>query len=172
MNKREVLAALIDKKKAGILHILLNASEEMYLKEIAQKSGVSITSTFRILQEFVDLTIIQRKEWKNSKVYFCEKNHLAFLKDLFLDPFDGVTEFVAAVKDVRGVKSIILHGTQQKGKANVLIIGENIDAAPIEEICTKLKTKSFELSYLTLGRNQYDQMIKMGLYAGEKKVLV
>ena len=173
MNKKEVLAALIDKKKAAVLYILLNASEEMYLKEIAEKSDVSITSTFRILQEFVELKIIQRKEWKTSKMYYSEKNaQVNFLKDLFDDPFDGVGEFIASVKEIPEINSIILHGAQKKGKANVLLIGENIDVSKIEEECSRLKNKGFELSYLTLGKQQYEQMVKMGLYAGEKKVLL
>ena len=173
MNKREVLGALIDKKKAAVLHILLNASEEMYLTEIAQKSDVSITSTFRILQEFVELKIIQRKEWKTSKLYFADKNAPAtFLKELFSEPFDGVSEFVTSMKNISGINSIILHGTQKKDKANVLLIGEEIDVGKIEESCSMLKKKGFELSYLTLGKQQYEQMTKMGLYAGEKKVLL
>ena len=40
MVKKEVLANLIDSKKASILRIILNSKDEMYLKEIAEKSKV------------------------------------------------------------------------------------------------------------------------------------
>lgn len=173
MNKREILEALIDKKKAAVLHILLNASEEMYLKEIAEKSDVSITSTFRILQEFVKLKIIQRKEWKTSKVYFADKNSPAtFLKELFSEPFDGVSEFVQAVKDVSGIKNIIHYNPKKEGKVNILIIGKIVETETLEKEKQRLKEKGFDLSYLLLEKKQYEQMVEMGLYAGEKKVLL
>ena len=34
-----------------------------------------------------------------------------------------------------------------------------------------VKDKGFDLSYLTLTKEQYEQMAKMGLYSGEKQVL-
>ena len=172
MVKKEVLANLIDSKKAAILKVMLGSQEELYLKEIAQKSNVSITSTFRILQELMDLDILKRREWKTSKVYGCKKNEkVDFLHELFYEEFDGLSEFVKQVRGLVGIQEILLQGAKRKGKANVLLIGENIDAVKIEPIVNGLKEKGYELSYLTLTKAQYTQMSKMGLYSGEKKVL-
>lgn len=172
MVKKEVLSKLIDEKKAAILRVLLNSSEEMYLKEVAQKSNVSMASTFRILQQFAVLNIIQRKEWKTSIVYSCEKNErVDFLRDLFTEDFDGLREFIELTGSLAGVQQIILHGTKRKDKANVLLLGENIPTPKVEEICKNLKERGFELTFLTLTKDQYEQMVRMGLYSGEKKIL-
>ena len=172
MVKKEVLSKLLDEKKAAILRLLLNTQEEMYLKEIADKSNVSMASSFRILKQLVALNIIQRQEWKTSIVYSAEKNEKTdFLKELFSDDFDGLKEFLQAVDHFAGIQQIILHGTRKKDKANILLIGENIDSLKIEETCKGLKDKGFELSFLTLTKTQYEQMVKMGLYSGEKKIL-
>jgi len=172
MVRKEILVKLIDCKKAAILQSVLNSSEEMYLKEIADKSKVSITSTFRILKELVDLDILNKKEWKTSKVYFCQDNEkVNFLKELFHEEFDGVKEFIDLVKDINSIQNVILHGVRKKGKADVLLIGQEIDNKPIEDVCNKLKNKGFELTFLILTREQYTQMAKMGLYSGEKKIL-
>lgn len=172
MVKKEVLANLIDEKKAAILRVVLNSQEELCLKEIAEKSNVSITSTFRILQGLVKLEILQRRVWKNSKVYTCERNEkVLFLQELFYEEYDGLKEFTAAVENLPGIQNIILHGARKKNKANILLIGENIDVERVEEVCNKVKENGFELSYLTLTKEQYAQMAKMGLYSGEKKVL-
>lgn len=80
-------------------------------------------------------------------------------------------EFVRLVETVPGIQQIILHGSKKKGKANILIIGEGVNAVQVEDAKAKLKEKSFELSYLTLTKEQYEQMVQMGLYSGEKKVL-
>jgi len=172
MVKKEVIAALIDQKKAAVLKIVLNSREEMYLKEIAGKSDVSITSTFRILQELVNLGILRKREWKTSKVYSCENNDkVSFLKDLFIEEYDGIKEFVEVAKNIQGIQEILLHGPKKKNKANILLIGDDINTDKIEEVCVKIRENGFDLSYLTLKENQYQQMAKMGLYSGEKKIL-
>ena len=172
MVKKEVLANLIDSKKAAIIKVMLNSQEELYLKEIAENSQVSITSTFRILQELTEMQVLKRREWKTSKVYSCEKNEkVDFLKELFYEEFDGLSEFVKQVRELSEIQEILLQGAKKKGKANVLLIGENIDVAKIDPVVNSLKEKGYELSYLTLTKAQYTQMSKMGLYSGEKKVL-
>ncbi|MBI2668459.1 helix-turn-helix domain-containing protein [Candidatus Woesearchaeota archaeon] len=172
MIRKEVLMALMDEKKAAVLKIILNSKEELYLKEISEKSNVSIASTFRILRELVSVGLLQKRIWKNSKVYTsCQNEKVEFLKSLFEEDFDGVDEFVRLVETVPGIQQIILHGSKKKGKANILIIGEGVNAVQVEDAKAKLKEKSFELSYLTLTKEQYEQMVQMGLYSGEKKVL-
>jgi predicted transcriptional regulator len=170
--KKEILTKLIDIKKSAILQTILNSKEEMYLKEIAEISNVSITSAFRILKDLVELGILGKKEWKTSKVYYPLNNEkVTFLQELFIEEYDGLQEFVSKVKDFSGIDNVILHGVKKKGKANILLIGENIDITKIEEVCKEIKNKGFELSYLTLTKEQYVQMSKMGLYSNEKKVL-
>lgn len=172
MVKKEVLANLIDEKKAAILRVLLNSSEELYLKEIADKSNVPLTSAFRILLSFVNLELITKRRWKTSTVYSCKSNEkVDFLRELFHEEHDSLEEFVSLVKSIPNVNNIILHGARKKGKANVLLIGEEIDVNQVEKVCKELKEKGFEISYLTLTKEQYAQMAKMGLYSGEKKIL-
>ena len=172
MVKKEILTSLIDEKKAAILQVVLNSKEELYLKEIAEKSNVSITSTFRILKDLVNLEILGKREWKTSKVYVCQENEkVEFLKDLFAEQFDGLQEFVNLVGQIDGVNNIVLHGAKKKGKASVLLIGPEIDADKVDLICKEIKDKGFEINFMALTKEQYAQMTKMGLYAGEKKVL-
>ena len=172
MVKKEILTSLIDEKKSAILQVVLNSKEELYLKEIAEKSNVSITSTFRILNNLVNLEILGKREWKTSKVYVCQENEkVEFLKDLFAEQFDGLQEFVNLAGKIDGVNNIVLHGAKKKGKASVLLIGPEIDADKIDLICKEIKDKGFEINFMALTKEQYAQMTKMGLYAGEKKVL-
>jgi len=172
MGRGEALAQLIDEKKAAVLKALLNSKEELCLNEVASKSEVSLTSTFRILQEFVDAGLVKRREWKNAKVYSPEENEkINFLRDLFYEEFDGLAEFVNQVAPINSIQSIVTYGPKKKDKASVMIIGEGIDMTKVNEVCQKLKDKGFELTCLTLTKAQYDQMTRMGLYSGDKKVL-
>ncbi len=172
MVKKEVLAKLIDEKKAAVLQIILSSKEEVCLKEVAEKSQVSITSTFRILQELVGMGVLKRREWKNSIVYCPEDNEKAsFLRELFYEEYDGLQEFVVQASTLEGVQSIVLQGAKKKDKASLMLIGEKIELGKVNELCQKIKDKGFEVTYLTLTQDQYGQMVKMGLYPGEKKVL-
>jgi len=172
MIEKEILAKLIDSKKEAVLRVVLHSSEELYLQEIAKKSKVSTTSTFRILQKFVSMGILTKKQWKNSKTYCCLNNSKTeFLKDLFHEEFDGLQTFIDSVKDISGINNIILHGAKRKGKANILIIGKNIAPEPLDKIVLEIKEKGFEISFLTLTKEQYEQMSKMGLYSGDKNIL-
>ena len=172
MVKKEVLSNLIDQKKTAILKLLINSKDELYLKEISEKSKVSLASTHRILQEFVNQEILERKEWKTSKTYKCKENEkVKFLTELFYEEFDGLSLFVKAVEGIEGIENILLHGTKSKNKANVLIIGNNVNADKIDNICNEIKEKGFEITFMPLTKEQYNQMVKMGLYSGEKKIL-
>jgi Fe2+ or Zn2+ uptake regulation protein len=171
MVKREVLASLLDSKKTAILKVILNSNEELTLNEIAKKGNVSIASTFRLLQEFTNLDFIEKKVWKNSKVYTCKDNEkITFLKDLFIEEFDGIQAFVEASSNLKDIQEILLH-QKNKNKANLLLIGKNIDQKKINQIVKEIKNKGFELSYVLLSKQQYEQMAKMGIYSGEEKVL-
>ncbi|MDP3990677.1 MAG: helix-turn-helix domain-containing protein [archaeon] len=173
MVEKDVLAKLIDRKKEAVLRVILHSSEELYLQEIAKKSKVSTTSTFRILQEMVSLGVLTKKQWKTSKTYSCLTNpKTEFLKNLFHEDFDGLQAFIDSVKGTKGISTIILHGAKKKNKANVLIIGNGIDLDPLDKIAQEIKEKGFEVSFLTLTKEQYEQMSKMGLYSGDKTTLL
>jgi len=67
---------------------------------------------------------------------------------------------------------VLLHGKQGNQRANVLIIGSDVDNAKIKEICGNIKEKyKFIISPLVLTAEQFKQMSSMGLYSGKEKVL-
>ncbi len=172
MGKKELLPALLDRKRIAILKTLLQSTEELYLNEIAKKSQVSVASTFRLLKEFAALGLVERKVWKNNKVYFCQNNEkTALLKDLLLEEFDGVKAFLEAVQGITGIHKIIQHGKAGQNKATIILIGEALDQEQIKQACSKIKENGFNLSFIILAPEQYNQMVEMGLYSGDKTIL-
>jgi 2,3-bisphosphoglycerate-independent phosphoglycerate mutase len=118
------------------------------------------------------MQILEKRQWKTSKIYSCQQNKkVKFLQELFYEQFDGVNAFVQKVSNILQIQNIILHGATKKAKANVLLIGQDIPEPQIKQAVEELKIKGFELSYLLLAKGQYEQMAKMGLYSGEKRVL-
>ncbi len=172
MVKKEVLGKLVDPKMSSILQVVLRSQEELTLGEVAIKSQVSLASTYRILQALSKMEIVHRREWKNSKVYKPHQNEkVEFLRTLFEEEVDAISEFTKAAETIPGVQSIILYGSAKKGKANILLIGDSINTTPLEPLKSTLRDKGSDIGFLALTREQYDRMVTMGLYSGEKKVL-
>ena len=83
-----------------------------------------------------------------------------------------IEKFVEKARLISGIKTMILHGKEQKDRASVLLIGANIDPGAVKALCADTKEKyNFVVSTLSLTDEQYDQMSHMGLYSGPKKIL-
>jgi DNA-binding transcriptional regulator YhcF (GntR family) len=173
MDKKVILEQLFDKKLIKILKIFINNSEEeYYIREIAKQTRVPVATTFRIIIKLKELNIINENKIKKFKLYSLNKENSKFLSDFLEDKQSALTEFVEQVSKLERVNSIILHGKEEKDKASILIIGENIDTDAIRQSVVSIKEKyKFSIIYLTLARIQFNQMSSMGLYPGIKQIL-
>ncbi|MFH1849838.1 MAG: hypothetical protein ABH879_06660 [archaeon] len=174
METTELLNALFDQKKLGILRQFLRDREkQFYLREIAGLANVSVASTFRIVNQLVAIGVVEQIKVGKFKVYQIGTNDMVrFLESFIKEAKQILSVFVDKAKLLVGAERIILHGKETESRANVLLIGEGIDANEVKRICSEIREKyKFTVSSLTLSPDQFDQMSTMGLYSGEKKVL-
>ncbi len=172
MMDRGVLHGLLDRKRYSILKTLYFTKEEMYLRELAKKSGVPVSSVLRILQEFSKTGLLRINGIRMMKFYSLVRNEKSrFLEDWFKEE-SSLDIFVEKIKNLEGLKKAILHGKVEDNRANVILLGSGIDNFVVDGICEEIKEKGLDLSYLILTEDQFERLDKMGLYAGEKKVLV
>jgi DNA-binding transcriptional regulator GbsR (MarR family) len=172
MVEKEVLRGLLDHKKISVLKTLYFAKEDMYLRELAKKSKVSVSSVFRILQELMRLGLVRVKEVGMMKFFSLVKNEKTRFLDGWFKEETLLDVFVESVQNMEGVKNLLLTGKAESNRANVILIGEKVDESRIKEICWKIKEKGFDLSCLVLNEEQFEKLDKMGVYGGEKKVLL
>ncbi len=174
MQAVDVLTELFDKKILNILNTIINdKSGGMYLGEISKAASVSPATTYRILNKLVKSELIKEIKIKKLKLYsFNRTGKSDFLYRLFKKDVQVLKVFIEKAKDLNGLQAILLHGEETKDKANILLIGNNIDSGRVKEICSAIKeTYNFIISPLTLTAEQYDSMSKMGLYSGKKNIL-
>ena len=83
MEAAELLQRLFDEKKLNILQIFFNNPEdEFYIREVAKKAKVSVSTTFRIINQLKELELIKEHKLKKYKVYLFNKNKNSdFLED-------------------------------------------------------------------------------------------
>jgi len=174
MDNRELMEQMLDPKMVRVIRIFLkDPKKQYYLREAAKDSGVPLSTTFRIMQKLLKLKIVRQIKISKFKVYQYEENEQTeLISSLIAEKKEALLEFVEMARAVPGVRTIILTGEETREKANVLIIGERVDATLIKNAAMEIKGKhNFTVTYLPLTDDQFAQMTSMGLYSGKKKVL-
>lgn len=175
MDAGKILEDLFDKKTLAVLrHLSTNPDKQYYLREISKTTRVPIATVYRIVNRLVALEVIQVNKIKRMKLYqYGQGKEGKFVEQLIEVRKGAVEEFVELCRQIPEIQQVILHGRKQKDRANFLIIGENIPTGPLVEAQAKIKeTMDFTAIYLMLGPQQYTQMVEMGLYAGDRQVLL
>lgn len=172
-RNREILESLISPPILKILRLFINNEDQKYyLREIAKLTKVPPATTHRILHQLVESHIVLLEPIKKFKLYSLDSNNSGFLLDLLQDRKSAVSEFVESIHSFDGVNMVVLHGKEEKNKANILIIGKDMDKPSIERNVTYIADKfKFKIILLTLTPEQYNQMTSMGLYSDKKKIL-
>ena len=173
VDKKKILEALFDKKIIKILRLFVNNPEKKYyLREISRTVKVSPASTYRILLQIKTLELVNETKDKYLKTYSVNKNNMSFFSDLLEDKKSALQEFIDVVSILSGLKMIIMHGSEEKDKASLLIVGQDVDQEVIRNKAFEIKEKySFNIIYMVLSQIQYEQMVSMGLYPGKKIIL-
>ncbi len=175
MEPSKILEELFDRKTLSILRLLAtNKERQFYLREISKLTRVPVATVYRIINKLVALEVIELIKIKKFKLYkYGECKEANFVENLIEIRKGAVEEFIENCKDIVEIQQVVLHGKRQKDKANLLIIGNNVPSGPLVEAGAKVKeTYNFTITYLTLGPEQYSQMVQMGLYAGDRQVLL
>ncbi|MEM4638160.1 MAG: hypothetical protein QXK76_04020 [Candidatus Woesearchaeota archaeon] len=174
MGSEKLLESLFDKKILSILRLFVIKKEQKFtLKEISKYSRVSLASTFRIVSKLIMLEIVSVEKIKHLKLYtLSENDKTKYLETIITEHKTIIDEFVNQISLINGIRQIIMHGKTEKDKANILIIGDNIDTSLIKKVVVDIIEKhSFTITYLVLDEDQYNQMSSMNLYPGKKEIL-
>ena len=174
MSNLKILEELFDKKKLIILKFFLqNKDKKFYLRELSKETSIPIATTYRIIKKLIELNIITQIKIKKFKLYrLSQGKDIEFLESFLKEGKRVIEEFIEKTKLIPNIQSIIMHGEGTETKANMLLIGENIDSNEIKKICADINEKyNFIITTLTLTKEQFEQMSSMGLYSGKKRIL-
>ncbi len=174
MEDINILEQLFDDKMLSVLRLFISGEENTYyLREISKLTKIPPATTYRILKKLTEAKVLELTVIKNAKIYSLAKNkNTDFLKNILKIEKRVIDLFVEHAKKIDGIQAIVLHGNETAKKANVLIIGEDIDHAGLKHLVSDIKDRyDFFLTTLQLTKEQFEQMSAMGLYSGKKKVL-
>ncbi len=172
-TNRDLLESLISPSTLKILKLFINNEDQRYyLREISKLTRTPAASTYRVLHHLTDIGLVNMEQIKRFKLYTLNVDASRFLMDILQDRKSAVVEFVSSIKSFDGVQMVVLHGKEEKDKANVLVIGSGMDVESIKRNGVYMSDKyNFNIILLVLSPDQYNQMSSMGLYPGKKKIL-
>lgn len=170
MEKKKVVETLFDAKVIRILRLFINnPTQKYYLREVAKITKVPAATTYRIIKTMKGLELLEEEKIKHLKLYVLNEKNASPFMELLEDKRSVLQEFSEFISGVEGVQLAVLHGKEEKDKASVLIVGVNILQDVIRQKVVELRQKyGFNLIYLVLDPEQYEQMVSMGLYPGKK----
>ncbi len=174
MENIDLLKNLFDDKKIRVINVLLQEkNKQFYLREISKEADVSLATTFRIINQLVKLNIAKIVPVSKFKLYQIEDNEIVmFLASILKEKKKALREFINTVITIKGINMLILHGDETETKANLLIIGEDIDTTQVKNVVSAIKDRfNFNITYMNLTSQQYEQMSSIGLLPKQKKIL-
>jgi len=160
MKRIELLEKIFDDKTVKILKELVTVSDIFYLRDISKKTGVSLATTYRIMQRLVNLGMVEKE--KVGKFIQYKVNKGEKFKEVYTllsgEEIDPIKLFKNKIEDKFG-SSFRIFNTKDK---KLFLIGENIgdiiDISRDIEISTGVR-----LSILKLTEEQFKRMKEMGL---------
>lgn len=174
MENLRLLEELFDANMIRMIQLFLaNKDKEFYLREVSKETRIPVATTYRLVNRLCKLDVIKQIKVSRFKLYKLNQNNDVKYLESFLKKDTQIMDlFVDSIRDMGGIKTIILHGDEAKDRANVFLIGDNIDAGEIKERIAHIKeTNKFTVSALILTKEQYEQMSTMNLYSGKKRLL-
>lgn len=174
MVAKNILEEFFDRKELTILKLFLfDETDKFYLREVAKKTRIPVTTTFRTIRKLKEIGIIDETVIKKTKLYSIAQNkNTKLLSELFEERKSILDEFVSATTALPGVVMILIHGEEEKDKANLIILGTNIDTKAIKDKIGEIKEKyNFAIIELVLEPAQFTQMSSMNLFPNKKTIL-
>lgn len=170
----DVLEELFDPKTISVMRVFYgNNAAEFNLKDVAKNAKVSMASTFRIVNKLVSVGVVDKVKMAGFKAYKLGDNERTrFLGQVVKREKQVLQYFVTWAKGIKELDAVILHGQETSERADVLLVGENIDNAEVKSVCGEIKEKyAYVISPLVLLPSQFKDMSAMGLLPKKKTVL-
>jgi predicted nucleotidyltransferase len=130
---------------------MLNAGNEYYLREIAQKTSLAIRSVQRTVEDLTEIGILQREKRGNS-VYFRLRDDvpiLSELKTIFLKTVGLGALLRQMLAEQKGIQIAFIYGSVAKGEEEA---SSDIDVAIIGDLSSRQLTSELVKLERELGR--------------------
>ena len=164
MENLDILEQLFDKKTLDVLRIFYkNDTKEFYIREVSRLTKVPLATSFRIVRKLVKLKLVNEIRLAKFKVYVLSDNeNTRFLGQVIKKQKQALQVFVTKIKNLKGLQKILIQGKEEKDRANIILIGNDMPLNEIKQVCRAIKEQlNYIVSPLSVDIEQFEQMKMM-----------
>ena len=159
MIDQKLLETVFDEKIIGVINALLSQDTDFFsIREISEKTDVTVSTTFRIVQSLETVGFVKKIKRGRIKFFQIQKTSKSYkqLADLLGQDIDIYT----IIKNKVGEDTELF--TPKKDKNKIFIITEeDIDDAKLSKEIAKISSKKIKL--MSIDPQQFQKMKTMGL---------
>ena len=164
MERVQVLSNLFDQKTVKILEKLLVKKDVFYLRELSKDSGVSLATTYRIVQKLLSMGLAEKTLQGKFTIYKLNKDSPIFLEihTLIIGKKDDHIDLLKNnLREQFPSQPLLIYIL--KGNKKIFVIG-NVEPDYIRNLTKLIKDKTGnKLDLLSISSDQFSKMQDMGL---------
>ena len=162
------MGKLFDIKTVKVIEVLLTKRGRFYLRDLSRESGVSLATTFRIVQKLKNVDIVYKDGKEKIEFYELDRNSTNFsvLKDIFMESEKKPGEIIKQeLHNIHGLEPRIYYDRSNENK--IIVISSLTEKGEIEKIKDKFGE---ELKIVLFSNSQFIEMKNAGFV--KRKTLV
>ena len=164
----DLMSKIFDIKTVKVIEVLLTKRGRFYLRDLSRESGVSLATTFRIVQKLKKVNIVYKDGKEKIEFYELDRNSKNFsvLKDIFMESEKKPGEIIKQeLHNIHGFEPRIYYERSNKNK--IIVISSLTEKREIEKIKDKFGE---ELKIVLFSNSQFIEMKNAGFV--KRKTLV
>lgn len=164
----DLMGKLFDIKTVKVIEVLLTKRGRFYLRDLSRESGVSLATTFRIVQKLKNVDIVYKDGKEKIEFYELDRNSKNFsvLKDIFMESEKKPGEIIKQeLHNIHGLEPRIYYDRSNENK--IIVISSLTEKGEIEKIKDKFGE---ELKIVLFSNSQFIEMKNAGFV--KRKTLV
>jgi len=172
-EKMDALRDLFDERIIEIMTLFMeNPGKKFFLSDVANKSKVNITTTFRILNRLVKKGFIKSSIIGKTRAYELEQNQKTMqLLKLLKKEDDPLQTFIEFMSNFPRLKKIILESREKRG-AKVVLVGNFLSKEKIEKKVNDIRDKyNFYIKFAEISKDQYTKLKGFKSYGLDEKTI-
>jgi DNA-binding MarR family transcriptional regulator len=168
MEARAVLlSSLFDRKTVELLKRLLLKKDVFYLRDLARETGVSLATTYRIVQRLCSLGLVKKEHKDKFTFYYLVRDSAIFteIHDLVIG---SAPDALAIFREKLASKFTNFALYKDKDK-KLFIVGDGLSQTETLEIAKAVQDQTgTKINFMVLQPQMFENMQEMGLVNKEK----
>jgi predicted transcriptional regulator len=164
MIDQNLLESIFDEKIIGVIRSLLNQNTEFFsIREIAEKSDVTISTTFRIVQSLESVGFVKKIKRGRIKFFQIQKSSKAYkqLSELFNRKIDIEQQIKSRINDLYSNIEVDIHIPKKDKNKLFIVTDAELDDFKLNNEVSDIIEKKVKL--MSIEPQQFEKMKKIGL---------